>query len=276
MYAGASDGERRVCRFCGVALSGEQAMGGGICGAEACHANMIEESGRAIMARNRRKYDETLARVLDDAADEVALAHRKLGVVEGEAIVAMVPWQDRPLEPLPTGRLAEFREHLQLVTDLAFRDPAPDADLSAREAEEPEEEPEVLAACSTCQGMCCKRGANTALLLPGDIARYRQRNSGVTPDQVIADYLAYLPAASTRDACVYQTERGCNLPRAMRQDICNSYYCDSLRWLRQAWRAPGPGKAVLIAADEGAARQVAAIDGGDGFRIVARFDGGRP
>ena len=73
-------------------------------------------------------------------------------------------------------------------------------------------------------------------LLPGDIARYRQRNPGATPEGVIEDYLSYLPAASTRDACVYQTARGCSLPREMRQDICNAYYCDALRWLKQTWK----------------------------------------
>ncbi len=93
------------------------------------------------------------------------------------------------------------------------------------------------------------------------------------PDAVIEDYLSHLPEASTRDACVYQTVEGCCLPCEMSQDICNARYCNNLRWLRQAWRDAGQGRAVMIVADEAMPRHIAAIDPDTGYRSVARLDG---
>ena len=48
--------------------------------------------------------------------------------------------------------LQKFREHLEFCAEFAFREPEPEADLSAREMHEPEEEPLVGAACSTLPG----------------------------------------------------------------------------------------------------------------------------
>lgn len=268
--AGPGNGDARNCRFCGTPLTPERA-GTGTCGSLECHDRMIEESGKAILARKRAKHDAVTETVFAKAAGEIDAARERLGP---DALAWMVPAQHEPLEPLPPERLEAFREHLDLCTGMAFREPEPerDADLSAREKHEPEEAPLSGAACATCQGRCCKdRGGDTALLLPNDIARYRQRNPGVTQAAVIEAYLSHLPALSTRDGCVYQAETGCTLPRDMRQDICNSYYCDALRWLRRASEGAGSTEAVLVAAHDGTPERVAAVAPDGARTVVANF-----
>ena len=274
-YAGAAGGDGQgVCRFCGQDLSSAQSAASGVCGRQECHDRMIKEAGQAILDRKRAKHREVTEEVLAKVPDALADATARLG--GGDATVGVLPAQDNPVERLPPERLEKFREHLEFCAEFAFRDPVPDQDLSKREEQEPEEEPEAAGACATCQGWCCKnRGGDTALLLPDDFSRYRQRNPGVTKDDVIEAYLAHLPAKSTRDGCVYQAETGCALPRAMRQDICNSYYCDPLRWLRQEFRESGTGNAVFVAADEGAPQRVAVLDAEAGYIRIADLTGDR-
>ena len=47
-------------------------------------------------------------------------------------------------------------------------------------------------------------------------------------------------------ACVNQTASGCVLPRSLRSDVCNSYYCDSLRKLHGEWEAGEVPNALLV------------------------------
>ncbi len=256
-YAGGpANGDGRNCPFCGTVLTPDR-IGTGTCGSLECHDRMIEESGKAILARKRAKHDEVSAEVFEAVADQITEAREHAAP---DALLWMVPAQHEPLVPLPSERLARFREHLDFCAMMAFREPENAVDLETREKNEPDEAPLAGAACATCQGRCCKdRGGDTALLLPNDVARFRQRNPGVTSEQVIDAYLAHLPDVSTQDGCVYQGGQGCTLPREMRQDICNSYYCDSLRWLRMAEAESGTSEAILVAAQEGVPERVAVI-----------------
>ena len=257
--AGSGEGDGRHCRFCGADLSPEQ-IGNGICGALDCHDRMIDESARAILARKRAKHDQVTEGVLAQVPEQIAEGRATLGA---DALIWMVPAQHDPLVPLPEERIARFREHMDFCATMAFDAPEGAVDQSAHEKYEPDEVPLAGAACATCQGRCCRdRGGDTALLLPDDFTRYRQRNPGTTKEQAIEAYLSHLPDQATRDGCVYQAITGCALPREMRQHICNSYYCDPLRWLKMASDEAGIDRAVLVAAHEGVPERVVAVDAG--------------
>lgn len=255
-YAAGGGGDGVHCRFCGAKLAPDR-VGQDACGALECHDRMIEESGKAILARKRAKHDTISAEVFDRLGDDLVAAE---AAARGPSVTWMIPAQNEPLEPLPPERLQRFREHLEVIAEFAFKEPEPDADLTHHEANAPEEEPLVGAACATCQGRCCRdRGGDTALLLPDDFNRYRQRHPGATKQDIIEAYLSHLPELSTRDGCVYQAMTGCALPREMRQDICNSYYCDALRWLRTDFSEKGAEAAVLVAAHKGAPERIAVM-----------------
>ena len=103
---------------------------------------------------------------------------------------------------------------------------------------------------------CCCQATSTAIV---------SAIAGATREQIIEAYLSHLPATSTRDGCVYQAATGCALPREMRQDICNSYYCDALRWLRKAFAEETPDGVVLVAAHRGAPERMSVMQA-DGTR----------
>lgn len=274
MYSSMGEARKRArCEFCGRELDPHQAVSSGICGSPECRAKMIEKVGTELLARRRRQYEERMNGIVAKAGAAVDAALADLDVPRENASIAVIPWQDRPVEPLPEARRAAFRTHLEEIADLAFGgtdEPPEDEDPAAREKHEKPEPGVVAGACSTCQGNCCERGGDTALLLPVDMARYRRRHPGTSTEQIVEAYLSYLPEASTRSGCVYQAETGCALPREMRQDICNSYYCESLRWLNRDYLEKRTGKVVFVSADdEDRPQRVAAFDLEGGYRRTA-------
>jgi hypothetical protein len=89
-----------------------------------------------------------------------------------------------------------------------------------------------------------------AFLTARDVCRYRLTAPAPTPEDFVARFLALLPAASVADACVFQGEAGCAVPRTERSHICNGHHCTGLRALLQAWDRAGPGAAAAIIAEE--------------------------
>jgi len=45
----------------------------------------------------------------------------------------------------------------------------------------------------------------------------------------LASYLDWVPEESMQGSCIYHTDKGCALPRPLRSDICNAYFCDAVR-----------------------------------------------
>ena len=84
------------------------------------------------------------------------------------------------------------------------------------------------ALCTMCKGGCCTSGRNTAYLSELTIRRYMDANPSQSVEDVVNQYLSYLTDAPLADSCINQTIKGCGLPRAMRSDICNGYFCDSI------------------------------------------------
>lgn len=277
MYSSMGEALKRSnCEFCGRQLDPHQSVSSGICGAPECHARKIEKVGAELLARRRRQHEERMQGIIAKAGSAVEAALADLGTPREKASVAVTPWQGRPVEPLPEARRAAFRAHLEEIAALAFdgaTEPPEDEDPADREKHENPEPAVVAGACATCQGNCCERGGNTALLLPGDLARYRRRHPEAAPEEIIDTYLSHLPDASTRGGCVYQAETGCALPRAMRQDICNSYYCESLRWLNKDYLERRTGKVVYVSADDDdRPHRVAAFDLQRGYRPIATIE----
>jgi hypothetical protein len=89
----------------------------------------------------------------------------------------------------------------------------------------------VIAAtvCAVCRGACCHLGKERAFLDAAAIRRFVTRSTLDDPLEIVYAYFAYLPEKAVSDACVYQTEHGCTLPRWMRADICNAYRCQGLK-----------------------------------------------
>jgi len=85
------------------------------------------------------------------------------------------------------------------------------------------------AACTLCQGFCCKGGGEHAYLDERDMARVRQARPELEARAVIRLYVERVPLEGYEGSCVFHGKQGCTLDRALRSDVCNSYFCNGLR-----------------------------------------------
>jgi len=124
--------------------------------------------------------------------------------------------------------------------------------------------PDIIgASCGTCGGECCTAGGTHGFLHADSIMRVRtQLTDGgetVTPESLEARYASYLPARHYRGSCVFHTTTGCNLPRALRSNLCNRYVCGGLAQLTRALVSSPQTSAYVAAADSVQLRRLALV-----------------
>jgi hypothetical protein len=83
--------------------------------------------------------------------------------------------------------------------------------------------------CSLCKGGCCPSGNEHAYLSVATIRRFMQFKPDFSAETILDYYLTKVSSETIDGACINQTKTGCVLPRKMRSDVCNGYYCDSLK-----------------------------------------------
>ena len=99
--------------------------------------------------------------------------------------------------------------------------------------------------CTMCKGGCCASGKEHAYLSVFSMRRYMDAHPGLTSEDVVDVYLSKIAGDSIEGSCVNQTLTGCALPRELRSDICNGYYCDSLKSYQLGVPANGSAGQVL-------------------------------
>jgi len=83
--------------------------------------------------------------------------------------------------------------------------------------------------CTICKGGCCASGENHAYLSVVTIRRYMDNNPELTSADILSLYLSRISLESIEGSCINHTVNGCMLPRHLRSDICNGFYCDPLK-----------------------------------------------
>jgi len=170
------------------------------------------------------------------------------------------------------------RWFLEILNDLIKKAGAQDAGEKAHEtasdsSDQPDtaRNPGVLAvlrtACGFCQGYCCQRGGEHAYLSVDTIRRYTSSNPGLSPGDVRDAYLAHVGQQSIEGSCIFHGPAGCRLPRDMRSDTCNRYYCGGLKDLQNGVSSEGRIR-VFFAAAQGVTIVDAAFYGENGLRTV--------
>jgi hypothetical protein len=136
--------------------------------------------------------------------------------------------------------------------------------------------PEVQAVlgrvCAFCQGWCCRSGGDHAYLTVDTLRRYLAAHPGRRPRDVLADYLGRVGHKTYRGSCVYHGPAGCGLPREMRSDTCNDYYCTGLDRFREAVGDVAPARAAVVSQSDGIVWTAAVIADGE-TRVVPRPTG---
>jgi hypothetical protein len=236
------------CAECGVRLEG-----GGLCRSRSCR-----RKHQLALLRERRRALRDVA--IAAARRRLARLGRRPGLADPATVpIAVLPANQRRLAVLPAERRRAFRAHLAAAIAEAIRHPrSRRAGALPPPAAPP---PAVAAACATCAGHCCTLGAEHAFLDADVVRRYRARTGIDSPRALARAFLRYLPAIGYRDSCVYHARTGCSLPREMRADLCNRFYCGALREQWSMLEGADAAPVVLAAADGGAVKRMAAVEG---------------
>src|SRR3954447_18700631 len=145
---------------------------------------------------------------------------------EPPPVTVTVPLQNSDLVPPAPERVRKLRRHLiEAMRDL-------------REAKRPDrliqpltEEPTGFArdvvreGCAQCEGFCCKGGGEQAYIDERTMARVRRDHPDLDARAIIRCYVEAVAALAYRDSCLFHGRHGCTLPRSLRAELCNSYYC---------------------------------------------------
>jgi len=163
--------------------------------------------------------------------------------IDEDAQPVMVPRNDKRLVAVSPVREQRLRDHLARLTG-GEHDPgaAPPvrpepAGFAAQVAR---------AACTLCQGWCCRNGGDDAFLDERTIARVHRES--LAPEAVARLYLERVPEVGYEGSCLFHGKQGCTLDRSMRSDVCNAYFCGGL----QAYLTGGdPDAPAVVIAGEG-------------------------
>ena len=241
------------CGICGTLLRSDRRAIGVCRDRECCTVHTARRS--AEMAAKSHRREERLMCVAVRRRETLAAVR---GVTNPQDYpIVLVPHLSRRLADMPQDRRGEIRDHLTLLVHEAAAQgrsacSAPgDVEGPRGSPSRPEVEANLLAAaCATCRGSCCRRGGNHAYLGPENIGRYLGQHPELSPREGLAEYLARVPDRSFEDSCVYHGPTGCGLPREMRSETCNRFYCPGLQQLRDDLWQGAPARAFLAVCGE--------------------------
>lgn len=242
---------RQRCANCAVPLSPAQ-RASGVCGRADCRVEWLV----------RRPIAQRVARAQEEGV--LAEAHRsrsaaELGVPRED--IASYPIAILPRNRAGVSRLPVERRHaLEGVIRAALvvargrqnagerwraGSPTP-VSMDHSDAQRQAQQELAVAACSACRGSCCRQGGNHAFIDGDTMLRHLEQFPGDNDETIVARYLGYLGDDVMVHGCVYQQATGCSLPRELRADLCNRYYCEAFAAIRHPPAHGSPVRAYFV------------------------------
>lgn len=250
-------GEAKVCGSLECAAVAERAAG---LPTETARL-FLRQQGRTITG-NRASRTERGRRAAEQLRTESSERDRiseQVWQATGEDSVRLVtiPSGSTNLATSDKDRVAEYTEHLRATIAAAFAQSteagsAGDTQKARLDRVEAlfEREPTLPILsdmlCGMCRGSCCMAGKNTGYVAVSTIRRVMAANPDADEEGILATYLTYLPDQSIAGSCINHGATGCTLPRDIRSDTCNGYYCDELREWQEMPPASRPMNLAVI------------------------------
>ncbi len=194
-----------------------------------------QDRERRILARVEGEADENRRQLDSFLAMRTDLDRRDVHPM-------VIPVGRSKVVPLSSARIEKYREHLLAVaaeaeTYLSVAEVCEDQNLRpsvnrALHEERFTQDSRVQKIsdrlCAACRGACCSSGGETAYLSPLSLRKASDAYPALDTAEIVSLYLSRLPSESIEHACINQTASGCSLPKTLRSDICNAYFCDPL------------------------------------------------
>lgn len=254
--------QHKLCGVCGRPLSGQD-LARGVCAAPECRRAAIAHRAREDHEQRVRQEQ----RIREQATRFREQVISRFGIREPKSFhLAVIPAAVHRIARLPAQRRREFRDHLQSLIDRAAALPAPtvvdqEPAIESISAQDARLQAASGNACACCQGSCCRGGAYTYAYLDVEtLQRYRAAHPEQQPRKVLATYMRYIGDETCEGSCVYHQADGCSLPREMRANICNEFYCGGLREFRESVPATGPVRGFFVAATDAGIQRAALVD----------------
>jgi len=225
------------CEFCGDAINVHQFVSGNICEQTRCRTHKALKLRRQSIA----KEETQLQAIAYSFTKKTFAAPGK----DTQWDVARVPFNARTIAAPQPSTLSAFRknlrENLRAVVDSSSDSPTSRSDSAENE------NPHLAQACILCKGHCCAHGAKDAFLSVSHLGRVLHDNQNLSPAALYRQYIGLIPPRSYENSCVYHSEKGCNLPRPMRSDICNNFSCEKRKSLTTRLQNTPSMPIVLVA-----------------------------
>lgn len=252
--------QNKLCKHCGRPLAMKE-QHFGVCAAPECRRAIVVDRARQEHERREQSYlalRKQAAQLRNQAIDNFGIRNAK------SFRLAVIPASLSKITRLPMQRRREFRNYLKQLIDRAFAVPVPPMLNQDQTTPPTAQEVRLQAAsgqaCACCQGSCCGGGAFThAYLEIATLQRYRVTHPDQQPREVLTAYMRHVGNETTQGSCVYHRADGCSLPRDMRSDICNNFYCGGLQDFRHNTPATGPVRGFFVAAIEGTLYRAALV-----------------
>lgn len=226
----------RKCRICNRALTVHQAVAQ-VCDRPECRAAAVRAAAEKRSAERREEMRLIAAHWLKESRDARDFTREySLLVLQG---------YEPTLEPTPEYKRVAMREHMESLLAEPNGESL-DNDTGSESTADAPPRPGMAAACIACRGHCCRAGGSRAFMDAKSMSRIRRAHANA--DDLIDAYVAAVPELHIADGCVFQGERGCTLPRDLRSDTCNEFYCQPLRnWIVSAPEMkPGPTAVAVV------------------------------
>jgi len=226
----------KKCNVCERALTVHQLVRGGICDDARCRAHTM----RFVVARRRADEQAAMHKVATQWLSST-LSQRSPSL---DIALVVLRGRDASLEPVPEAQRASLIEHVVAMTNEAAELDGDALQTAVAELPSTAEPNTTLGvACATCSGFCCRTGGSRAYIDARTIARVRSQQPQLDNEAVLALYSNSIPAEHVVDSCVFHGGKGCTLPRAVRAEICNVFYCEPIK----AWWVTRQSESVAIA-----------------------------
>lgn len=208
----------------------------------ALHRRLHQDRRRQRAQQAKRAEEQAAHESLENQQLLASVRAQVADLDDGPIALVVIPSGATGTATLPADRIDGYARHLTKVIDEAF-DGTDLADGPAEAHRKPAERLQYAEQrfadnaalrglsdqlCGMCRGGCCGWGAEDAYVTSSTIRRYRLANPDMSADDVLAAYLAVLSHESIEHSCINHTTTGCALPREMRSDTCNGYYCEPL------------------------------------------------
>lgn len=244
---------KQRCGVCSRPLAVSQ-WAGGHCGDAACREELLVRRPLENAAKALRALIASASKRRERAAAQRGIPREERSTYR----MAVLPRNtDRP-SALPAERRHAFEEHLRSslaaararlaageVPGPTLSESLPVLGDDRTDAERDAEHQLLGAGCATCRGRCCRQGGNHAFNDAFTMMRYLERFPTHDDETIVAKYLSYLAPRTLTHGCVFQHEKGCTLPRDLRADLCNRFYCGSISMIRNQFAAGEPVRAYF-------------------------------